>query len=48
MSAPDASPKIYGVIVSKSSLSMFHDVEVNAVMHQKRVPSPNTLTVLPQ
>lgn len=47
VSDPDATPKVYGVMVSNSSLSMFHDVKISAVMHEKSIDRPISLTVLP-
>jgi len=47
VSDPDAKPRIYGVMVSNSSRSMFHDVAIYAVMHEKSADRPICLTVLP-
>ncbi|KGJ75409.1 hypothetical protein GY21_09815 [Cryobacterium roopkundense] len=47
VSNPDATPRVYGVMVSNTSGSMFHDVAISAVMHEKPVDRPIALTVLP-
>jgi hypothetical protein len=43
----DPDPRVYGVVVSNTSRSTFHDVEISAKIHDRVTSRPIRLTVLP-
>lgn len=43
----DAKPRVYGVVVSNTSGSTFHDVVVEARMHDAKTMRPIELAILP-
>jgi hypothetical protein len=43
----DGQPRVYGIVISNTSGSTFHDVVIDARMHDKPTPRPVELAILP-
>ncbi|WP_456286988.1 hypothetical protein M1D46_06835 [Microbacterium sp. JZ70] len=47
MTDVERDPRVYGVVVSNTSGSTFHDIVIDVTMHGERVEHPIEMNVLP-